>query len=88
MRSYEVGGGEGKKQIRGTTRTAAVETPEDNIRHNVRENIDGVPLGVTATAGLMATSLYPTDERPTKNHPAHNIGCRCTTTETVSWLSY
>ena len=63
---------------------AEVETQEDKIRHNGRENVDSVPLGVTATAALMDPSPSPTEERPTKNRPKQNIGCGSTTTEKVS----
>ena len=48
------------------TRKAAVETREDNIRHNRRENADIVPLGVTEMADSMDPYPSPTEERPTK----------------------
>ena len=37
-------------------RTAAEETQEDKIRHIGKEIVDGVPLGGTETATLIAPS--------------------------------
>ena len=61
-------------------RTAAEETREDNIGHIGPETVNGVPLGGMATTASMNPSLSPTEERPTKNHPAQHIGCGIKTT--------
>ena len=66
----------------------AVETREDKTRNSGRENIDSVPLSLTATAYLMAQYPSTEDERLTKKRPAQNIGYGRTTTETVSQLDY
>ena len=52
-----------------------VEKQEDKCGRIGRENIDGVPLGRTATAASMAPNKYLAEEQHSNNHPAHNIGC-------------
>ena len=69
-------------------RTATIETREDKIRHIGQETVNGVPIGGTATAALMALSPSPAEERPTKKRPAQHIGCGSTPTETMSQLAY
>ena len=51
----------------------AVETREDKIRHNGRENIDGVLQGVTSTAALIDLYPYPAEERTTRKCHAQRI---------------
>ena len=51
-------------------------------------NVDGVPLGITATADPMDPTPYPMEERPTKKLPAHNIGCRIKIESRVSQPDY
>ena len=53
---------------------------EDKIRHNGPENVDSVPLGVTATAASVYQFLSPAEEQPTKKRPAQNMGCGSATT--------
>ena len=60
----------------------------DNIRHIGREIVNGVPLGGTETAAPIAPSPSPAEERPTKNRPAHNIGCGIKRTEKACRLNY
>ena len=53
----------------------AAETRGDNIRHNLQENVDSVPLRRMTTAASMAPSPSPspTEERLTKKLPAQRI---------------
>ena len=53
VRDDDVGGGYGRNQICGTTRTATVMTREDKIRDNDLENIKSFPPRGTATDDSM-----------------------------------
>ena len=54
-------------QICGTMRTASAETQEENIGHIGRETVNGVPLGILATADSMDPYMSPAEEHPTNN---------------------
>ena len=62
------------------------QVDEEKIGPIGQEIVDGVPLGGTAMAALMAPS--PAEKRPSKNCLAQHIECGITTTETVSSLAY
>ena len=64
----------------------AVDMWEDKHGRIGWENVDGVPLGRTAMAALMAPTPYLTEERPTKTRPAHIIGHEIAEAATVSLL--
>ena len=77
-----------RQQIFGTMRKAAKETREDKIGHIGKEIVNYVRLGGTPTAASMAPSPSLTEERPTNNRPAHNIGRGIKTMEKASKLDY
>ena len=60
------------------------DTREDKGRRIGRENVDGVPLGRTATAAPMAPTPSLVEELTTKKHPAQHIGCEIAEAATVS----
>ena len=68
----------------GTMSTTVAETREDKGRRIGRENVDGVPLGRTATAAPMAPTPSLVEERLTKRRPAQNIGREIAEAATVS----
>ena len=59
IQDYGGSGGQGRQQRCKMMRTASVEMQEDKISNISWENINGVPLGGTATAALMESSPYP-----------------------------
>ena len=62
----------------------AVQIWEDNHRHIGWENIDGAPLGRTATAAPMAPTTSIVEEKTTKNRPSQSIRHKIAEVEMVS----
>ena len=62
----------------------SLEMREDKRRNIGWGNVDGVPLGRTATAALMAPTTSLVEERPTKKCPTQRIGCGISEAATVS----
>ena len=62
----------------------AVHMWEDQRRHTGMENIDGVPLGITATVALIAPTSSISEERPTKKRTTQRIQRKIVRAATVS----
>ena len=64
--------------------TMEAEMWEDKRGRIGRENVDGVPLGITVTAALMDQTPSLAEERPKKKRPAQRIRHEISEVETVS----